>query len=85
MEAKISDRDDLYRISAVGSEICKKLKEIYYKTKLWPECYQDVSNKITELKSIARKFYVDKDELDMLKELAKYSIEDIKEMYNCSM
>ena len=41
-----------------------------------------VAKQFTELKSIARKFYCDKDELGILKELEKYSENDIKEMIN---
>jgi hypothetical protein len=57
-----------------------KIKNIYYNEIGWLECYKDISKKLTELKKIAREFYVDRCEHDVAMELARYSESDIKDM-----
>ncbi len=81
---EINRMEARYQEITIGEQICKKLKDIHFNDVPWSECYKDVAEKFSALKVIARKFYANKDELEMLKELAKYSIMDIKEMYNCS-
>lgn len=66
----------------LGTIVCEKLKDTYHTDEHWSKCYMQVAKQFTELKSIARKFYCDKDELGILKELEKYSENDIKEMIN---
>ena len=41
----------------------------------------DIGKKFTELKKRARKFYKGQGELEILRELTKYSEENIKEMF----
>lgn len=67
----------------LGATICEKLKVIYFSETPWPQCYKDVAKKFTELKIIMRKFYADRSELYMLKELAQYSSQDLEECF-CS-
>ncbi len=68
----------------LGAEICEKLKIIYFSNIAWPECYKDISIKFTELKKIMRKFYTEKSDLDILKELIKYDTMDIEDVFNLS-
>jgi hypothetical protein len=57
-----------------GAFICKRLKEIY------PELgFMKISNLFTRLKNTCKKFYPHLDDSDLIKELSKYSDEDIKE------
>lgn len=69
--------------------MCEKLKIIYFNDVHWQACYKQVANKFTELKQIMRKFYnTDKNnfdsEIEMLKELSKFSKESIKEALESS-
>jgi len=66
----------------LGAAVCERLRTLYHGTKPWGDCFKEVAQKFTELKVIARKFYCDKTELEMLREIARYSIDDIKEMFN---
>lgn len=65
-----------------GTSICEKLKNIYFSEKPWNECYKEVAKKFTELKIHARKFYFDKNDIEILSELLKYGQDDIKEMFH---
>jgi hypothetical protein len=71
----------IYPEIILGSTISEKLKAIYHTDTHWSECYQEVAKMFSGLKTGARKFYSDKSELDILKELTRYSQDDIKEMY----
>ena len=73
-------REYLQALNNLGAPICIKLKNIYFSEIKWPDCYKEVANKFTQIKRIARKLYADKEELAMLKELARYSQDDIKDM-----
>jgi hypothetical protein len=64
----------------LGSTVCVQLKSFYWLEKPWPECYQDVAQKFTDLKKVARKFYADKDTLGVLSELIRYSGKDLDDM-----
>ena len=64
----------------LGQTVCEKLKAIYHIDTHWSKCYQDVAERFTKLKRIARKFYADKSELEMLKEIARYPENDIKDI-----
>lgn len=75
MEAK-------YLEITLGQAICEKLRAIYFSNISWPDCYKDVASKFTELKQRMRKFYTDKHDLDILKELIKYDTMDIEEVFN---
>jgi len=61
------------------------LKDIYFSEKPWVECYRDVAIKLTDLKRLAKAFYVDMNDLETLKELIKYSNEDILEVFNTNV
>lgn len=65
----------------LGERVCEKLKDIYFKDILWIDCHKDVAFKFTHLKRIAKHFYVDKSLTDVLKELIKYSDQDIKDAF----
>jgi len=75
MEAK-------YPEITLGATICEKLKIIYFHNKSWQECHGDVSKKFSDLKQRMRKFYTDKTDLEILKELIKYDTMDIEEIFN---
>jgi hypothetical protein len=75
MEAKMVD-------ITLGETVCEKLKALYFKDSPWPECYQQVADRFTELKRHARQFYAGQGDVDILKELIKYSTHDIDEMYH---
>lgn len=77
MEAKYSE-------ITLGATICEKLKDIYFPDKKWPDCHNDIVTKFGELKRIMRKFYTDKSDLDILKELIKYDNKDIEDIFNTS-
>lgn len=70
MEAK-------YPEITLGEPVCEKLKDIFYPDKHWSSCVYAVANKFSALKVIARKFYTGKTELEMLRELSRYTKEDI--------
>ena len=74
MEAK-------YPEITLGEPICIQLKQMYFPETPWPECYRQIADRLTELKKIARKFYVGKDNCEILKEIIKYSDDDIREMF----
>lgn len=67
----------------LGSPICEKIKQIYYPNEPWIDCYKKISAKFTQLKKIAKNFYTDKDEKQILMELGKYTSDDIKDCMNC--
>ncbi len=75
MEAKYPD-------ITLGQTICEKLKVIYFSDKSWVESHGAVARKFTELKLIMRKFYADKQDIDILKELIKYDTMDIEDIFN---
>lgn len=45
----------------------------------WVKCHTLVACKLNELKTVARKFYYDKSDREILTELVRYSLEDIKD------
>jgi hypothetical protein len=61
--------------------VCEKLKVIYFKDLPWVDCYKSIAQRFTELKSIARKFYMDKNEFEILQELSKYTERGISEAF----
>jgi len=68
----------------LGARVCKRLKVIYFSEKAWVDCHEEVALKFTALKQIAKKFYGDKEELEVLRELAKYTDDGIKDAFECS-
>ena len=66
----------------LGETVCRKLKDIYFSEMPWISCYRDVAIKLTELKRLAKAFYADKNDLEVLKEFIKYNNMDILEVFN---
>jgi hypothetical protein len=66
----------------LGQKICEKLKAIYFSDIPCAECHKDVSVKFSDLKQRMRKFYTDKTDLDILRELIRYGTTDIEEIFN---
>ena len=73
MEAKLPE-------ITLGEYICETLKRIYCPETCWGECHKDIAQRFTELKNKARKFYVDKSEIEILQELCRYRADNIEEM-----
>jgi hypothetical protein len=78
MEAR---REAKFEEITLGEAVCITLRNIYHTDTPWPACYQQVADKFTELKKIMRKFYADKSDLEILKELVRYSQDDIKDAF----
>ncbi len=74
-------RGEIRELINLGATICEKIKEIYYPAKPWVECHKDVSIKFSQLKKIAKTFYVDKTDKEVLMELVRYSPDDIKDCF----
>lgn len=74
MEAKLPE-------IVLAESICEKIKNVYFPNKSWVQCYQDVARGFTELKRIARQFYTDKTDKEILTELTRYGTDDIREAY----
>ncbi len=74
MEAKLHE-------ITLAAGICERIRQIYHPNEQWGECHGDITRRLNQFLGIARKFYCDKTELEMLKELARYSTDDIKEAF----
>lgn len=61
----------------LGAQVCERLRIIYYKNKKWTECHKEVSKDFSRLKEIAKKFYTDLTEHEILVELNRYNDSDI--------
>lgn len=61
----------------LGATVCEKLKTVYHSEKKWIDCYKDVTTKFNKLKNEAKKFYVDKDDKEILQELGRFNHSDI--------
>lgn len=61
----------------LGENVCVKIKNIYFKELPWANCYKDVAHKFSMLKSVACKFYPEKNKIDILLEICKYNEQDI--------
>jgi hypothetical protein len=73
MEAKLPE-------ITLGETICEKLKNIYFHDESWISCYKKVAYKFSELKKIAKRFYSDKSNIEVLREICKFSENDIKDI-----
>ncbi len=71
-----------YPVIELGSIVCWKLKQIYHPNDKWADCYKSIAEKLTCLKKIGRKCFLDKTEEEMLIELGRWSKEDIEEMFH---
>jgi hypothetical protein len=66
----------------LGATVCQKIKDVYFSDKKWPECHGQISVKYSALKRIAEKFYADKDSMEIVQELVKYSDTDIRDAFD---
>lgn len=66
----------------LGESICEKLKLLYFRDAPWPDCVGKVAAKFSALKVRGRQFYIGKSDVDILRELIKYSTSDIDEMFH---
>jgi hypothetical protein len=64
----------------LSDNLCSRLKLILYPDKPWIDCYNLVVIQLSDLRAKAKAFYSDKDSLEILKELIRYSDEDLLEM-----
>jgi predicted nuclease of restriction endonuclease-like RecB superfamily len=70
-----------YEQTTLGEAVIPKLKDIFYPNISWQTCYKEVAQRLSALMTISRKFYADKSDLDILKELIKYSTDDIRDAF----
>lgn len=75
MEKSKLTRADIELIITSGSYICKKLK-IIYPQKSWLE----ISGVFTDVKNKTRNLYPEKNEVEFLRELEKYTVDDLQEV-----
>lgn len=75
-------REAIYVEIRLGEPICEKLRTIYHDGQHWQICYKDVANKFSLLKAKMKKFYTDKDNEQILRELSHYSESDIRDAIN---
>ena len=68
---------NVQEVITLGSQVCAKLRTIYFSNEKWVVCYRSVADLFGNLKHEARKFYPDKNEVELLQELTKYSTNDI--------
>ena len=73
--------DAKYPEITLGETVTGMIRNVYHHDDEWPACYKQVADKFTELKKIMRKFYTDKSDLEILKELIRYSQDDIKDAF----
>ena len=64
----------------LGEPVCDKLKIIYFPDTTWQACYKDVAKRFSELNIKMSKFYPDKSSVDILQELTRFSVNDIKDV-----
>ena len=65
----------------LGAMVCDQLKIIYFRNEKWIDCHARVTEKFTALKKIMRKFYPEKTTSEILREVGKYSREDIADIF----
>ncbi len=73
---------EIYPEITLGENICRKLKEMYFSDKSWPECYKDVAKKLSELKTKMKQFYNVPSNEQALKILQTFSEKDIQEVFD---
>jgi len=74
--------DAKYEEIMLGVPICIKLRDIYFRDVPWADCYKQVSERFSALKSVALKFYADKTGIEVLKELILYNHQDIMDVFD---
>ena len=65
----------------LGETVCEKLQDIFCKNRPWPESHKQIVQQFTVLKEIMRKIYADKSDLDILRELSRYSRNDLCDVF----
>jgi hypothetical protein len=64
----------------LGAVVCNNLKIIFHQNEAWPECWKEVAKKFTELKIIMKNILPEKNSFEIVQELSKYSVEDLKDV-----
>ncbi len=64
----------------IGTQICERLKQIYFSDKPWAASHARISKGFSLLKQKARIYYPEMSELEMLKQISKYCDREIKEL-----
>lgn len=64
----------------LAESICEKLKIIYFKDAPWACCYKELALKMRDLKCKARLILAHMNEIEMLKTLRTFGLDDLKEM-----
>jgi len=62
----------------LGALACRQIKSSYFEKEEWVNCHKDVAKVLTKLKQVCRAFYSGNTELEMLMQVSKYTIDDIK-------
>ncbi len=65
----------------IGSGICTKLKKIFFDGNEWADVCHKVSDKFTVMKKIYRELFPNQTDLEMLKMLSRYSLQDLEEIF----
>ena len=63
----------------LGESICTKLKQIYHLNQPWAQLKHSIPAKLVRLKQTMRTAYPDWDEAMRLRELARFTEQDIRE------
>ena len=69
----------------LSTEVSRRIKEAYWKDEPWVSVTQDVSRKLIQLIEIGEKCFPEQDRVGVLLELRKFTVEDIRDAFECSM
>jgi len=64
----------------LGASICEKIKHIYYPVPWSMEVAREVAAKLTKVKAAAKLYFPEASEVDRLREVFKFSTDDIKDI-----
>lgn len=74
-------REEMYAEVNFGGEICRQLKNIYFPTeKRDAKLANRVALIFSQLKHLAKPYFVDDDQLEMLRKIAHYSTTDFADL-----
>lgn len=65
----------------LGAPICRRLKDMFFKDESWGRVAMDVAQKFTALKAKTREAYPQLNQQEFLRELQKYSEQDIVDVF----
>lgn len=65
----------------LGAPVCVKIKDFYYPDVHWSKCGLQVADKFAQLKKITQTALPDKTMPEILRELAKYTNQDIGDIF----